>query len=238
MWLCYAFRWQDMNVYFVFSALTSRLSVLQETNTGSVFMFVICTKGSQKVISPVLYSMLLTSLVPFHWFLLGFRFRMMDTSFLAWDTLPQEAHISRVILVQKFREDCFLFLCASVSICGIKSTQVLEHPRSSVLIMTLPWPRDRVEHNLSLTQPLYRCGRCCKAWLLCKCNHSSSFSSSNFSFFSPCYPSSKFTYIHSSFTIQPEQMSITTACWLLTFNKKNSVNVNCCNHMLVSAILE
>lgn len=183
-------------------------------------MFVICRRSSQKVISPVLYSMLLTSLLPFHWFLLGFRFRTMDPGFLHWDTLQQEAHISRVMLAQKFRDDCFLFLCASVSICGTKWVQVLEHPRSSVLIITWPWQRDRVEHNLSLMQRLYQCGRCCKAWLLCKCNHSSSCSSSNFSFFSLYYPSSKCTYLHSSFTIQPEQMSITTACWLSSSTTK------------------
>lgn len=158
--------------------------------------------------------------------------------FPSLDTLPQESHISQVILVQKFRDDCFLFLCALVSICGTKWAQVLENPRSSVLIITLPWPRDRVEHNLSLMQWLYQCGRCCKVWLLCKCNHSSSFNSSNFSFFSPCYPLSKRTYIQSSFTIQPEQMSIITACWLFTFNNKNSITLNCCNHMSVSAILE
>ena len=149
--------------------------------------------------------------------------------FPSLDMLPQEAHISRVILGQKFRDNCFLFLCASVSICGTKWAQVLEHPRSSVLINTLPWPRDRVEHNLSLMQWLYQHGRCCKSWLLCKCNHSSSYS-----FFSPCYPSSKCTYIHSSFTVQPEQM----ACWLFTFNNKNSLTLNCCNHMSFSAILE
>jgi hypothetical protein len=126
----------------------------------------------------------------------GFRFPPLDT-------LPQEAHISRVTLVQKFTDDCFLFLCASVSICDTKWAKVLENLRSSVLIITLPWPRDRVEHNLSLMQWLYQCGRCCKVWQLCKCNHCSSFSSSNFSFLSPRYPLSKCTYIHSSFTIQP-----------------------------------
>jgi len=64
------------------------------------------------------------------------------SQFPCLDMLPQEALISRVILVQKFRNYCFLFLCALVRIYGTKWAQVLENPRSSVLIITLSWQRD------------------------------------------------------------------------------------------------